>query len=401
MSTPPPLPRTPGGSRRFLDAYTQGLTASSVERLFTRDAPEAYRFFRRGIDDAELRKLPWHRRALAQGRLIFLAFTLKLSPARRAIYAISLLMAAIGLVELFREVHLLLIPHPAFENGTLSLLVAFVLVNLLVLMEVADRLLLKNDLEIAREIQQAMLPTTAYHATGIEAFGMTRPANTVGGDFYDIHPLPDGRVLLALGDVAGKGSPAALLMALLLAIMRTLVDEGLEAAELVRRLNIQVARHAPRSRFITLFVATLDPVTGHVVYVNAGQNPPLVRRASGAYERLREGGIALGMFDEATYTAGSTELRPGEVIVMYSDGITEAEDGSGQPFDERGLQEVVDHAGWGSARELGWATFAAVERHIRDQKLLDDLTVLVARRLLPVPSFHELPTTIHQAANEV
>ena len=174
-----------------------------------------------------------------------------------------------------------------------------------------------------------------------------------------------------------------------------------EAAELVRRLNIQVAKHAPRSRFITLFVATLDPVTGHVVYVNAGQNPPLVRRASGAYERLREGGIALGMFDEATYTAGSTELRPGEVIVMYSDGITEAEDGSGQPFDERGLQEVVDHAGWGSARELGWATCAAVERHIRDQKLLDDLTVLVARRLLPVPSFHQLPTTIHQPANEV
>ncbi len=89
---------------------------------------------------------------------------------------------------------------------------------------------------------------------------MTRPANTVGGDFYDILPLPDGRVLLALGDVAGKGSPAALLMALLLAMMRTLVDEGLEGASLVSRLNVQIVKHAPRSRFVTLFVARAQPV---------------------------------------------------------------------------------------------------------------------------------------------
>ena len=96
------------------------------------------------------------------------------------------------------------------------------------LIEVADRLSLKNDLEVARQIQLAMLPHAAFHTSGLEAFGITRPANTVGGDFYDIPQLPDGRVLLALGDVAGKGSPAALLMALLLAMMRTLVDEGLE-----------------------------------------------------------------------------------------------------------------------------------------------------------------------------
>src|SRR6185369_8046963 len=114
-------------------------------------------------------------------------------------------------------------------------------------------------------------------------------ANTVGGDFYDILPLRDGRVLLALGDVAGKGSPAALLMALLLAMMRTLVDEGLEGATLVTRLNAQIVKHAPRSRFITLFVATFDPTTGVLVYVNAGQNPPLVRRGNGRFERLSVG----------------------------------------------------------------------------------------------------------------
>jgi hypothetical protein len=381
----PPLPRTPGEQSRFFEAYTQGLTTLELERLFTRDAPEAYRFFSRQIDRDALSKLPWHRRTLQHARLFFLAFTLKLTPARRAIYAVALVSTIIGLVELLRGMRLLLVPHPVFADGTLWLLGGFLLMNLLVVLEVADRLSLKNDLEIAREIQQAMLPRTAYQAGGLDAFGMTRPANTVGGDFYDIIALPDGRVLLALGDVAGKGSPAALLMALLLAMMRTLVDEGLEGSALVARLNAQIVKHAPASRFITLFVAVLHPVTGGLVYVNAGQNPPLLRRACGTYERLREGGIALGMFEFATYATGHVTLDPGDVLVMYSDGITEAENPAGEAFDEAGLERIVNSRGWGSARELGWATFEAVEQHVDGKRLLDDLTVLVARRLPPLP----------------
>lgn len=381
----PPLPRTPGGPGGFFEAYTQGLTTVDIERLFLRDTPEAYRLFTRTIDFEQLKKLPWHRRTVAHLRLFFLAFTMKLTPARRAIYGVSLVCVLIGLFELFQEVHLFLLPHPVFAPGTLWLLTGFLLTNLLVLVEVADRLTLKNDLEIARQIQQSMLPRGAFQAPGVEAFGMTRPANTVGGDFYDILQLPDGRVLFALGDVAGKGSPAALLMALLLAMMRTLVDEGLEGAALAERLNVQVSRHAPRSRFVTLFVAVLNPSTGDLVYVNAGQNPPLVRRLNGTYEHLRAGGIALGMFDHATYTTGSTRLDPGDVLVMYSDGITEAENDDAQPFDETGLQAIIDSQNWGSAKELSWATFAAVEQHSGSRRLLDDLTMLAVRRLPPLP----------------
>jgi phosphoserine phosphatase RsbU/P len=380
----PPLPRQTGGP--FFQTYTRGLTKIDIERLFTRDTLEAYKFFSRNIDFDELKKQPWHRRMLGHARLLFLAFTLKLTPARRLIYGIALLSSLIGLMELFREVHFLLIPHPAFAPGTLWLLAGFLLVNLLVLLEVADRLSLKNDLEIAREIQQSMLPRAAFKAPGIEAFGMTRPANTVGGDFYDIVPLPDGRVLLALGDVAGKGSPAALLMALLLAMMRTLIDEGLEGADLVARLNVQIGKHAqPHSRFVTLFIGILNPATGELSYVNAGQNPPLLRRGNGSYERLRAGGMALGMFENATYMTGATILEPGDVLVMYSDGITEAEDTFDQPFDEAGVQTVVDGQGWASAKELGWALFEAVETHSRERRLLDDLTVLALRRLPPLP----------------
>jgi serine phosphatase RsbU (regulator of sigma subunit) len=383
MKVPPPLPRPTGG--RFFEAYTRGLTKVDLERLFTRDAPEAYRFFSRNIDFDELKNQPWHWRTLGRARLLFLAFTLKLTPARRILYGTALIASLIGLAELYQGFRLFLVPHPTFAAGTMWLLAGFLLLNFLVLLEVADRLSLKNDLEIAREIQLAMLPRGEFRAPGVEAFGMTRPANTVGGDFYDVLPLSDGRVLLALGDVAGKGSPAALLMALLLAMLRTLVDEGLEDADLVSRLNTQIVKHAPRSRFVTLFIASFDPRTGVMVYVNAGQNPPLLRRTNGSYERLRAGGMALGMFENATYSSGRVDLSPGDVLVMYSDGITEAEDAFERPFDEAGVQGVVDSPDWASAKELGWAMFAAVETHRQERRLLDDLTILVARRLPPLP----------------
>src|SRR5207302_1140662 len=201
------------------------LTAEDLQRLFTRDTRNAYKFFMRGPDADALARLPWHRRVIAEIRILFLAFSMKLSPARRVVFGGALVLAFVGLVNLFRGV------------------------------------------------------------------GMSRPANTVGGDFYDILPLDDGRLVITVGDVAGKGSPAALLMALLLAMLRTLVDEKLEAADLITRLNVQVCRHAPGSRFITLFYGVFDPRTGALTYVSAGHMPPLLLRGDGRCERLTDGGI--------------------------------------------------------------------------------------------------------------
>jgi sigma-B regulation protein RsbU (phosphoserine phosphatase) len=384
--------------REFFSRYTADLTSDELGKLFTRETPEAYRFFARGINTAELEGLPFYKRAIYYAQGFFLAFTMRLSPARRLMYGVSLALAVIGLLQLFAGFGLMRVPipialffvhirvpAPLFSDGTLWLLGGFLLMNLLVLLEVADRLSLKRDLEVAREIQQAMLPDGTWSGPGVEAFGLTKPANTVGGDFYDILPQPDGTVLLALGDVAGKASPAALLMALLLAILRTLVDEGLPLPDLVRRLNLQVSRHAPRSRFITLFLASFEPATGRLTFVNAGQTPPLLRRQDGAIERLMSGGVALGMFEGSTYEAGDVRLNPGDALVMYSDGITEAESPDGTPFDEAGLERTLAlHAGAyqaSAAATLGRAIFDAVERHRRDQRLADDLTVLVLSRL--------------------
>lgn len=257
------------------------------------------------------------------------------------------------------------------------------LVNLLVLLEVADRLSLKNDLEVAREIQLAMLPQRTHAVEGLEAAGRTRPANTVGGDCYDILRLPDGRLLLMLGDVSGKGSPAALLMALAIAMLRTLAPENLPLVGLVERLNRLVYEQTPGSRFITMFVAAIDPATWTLTYINAGQTPPLLRRRTGGIEALTTGGMALGMFDRATYAAAELTLDPGDLLVAYSDGVTEAEDPAGAPFDESGLRRVIEAHHRDAPDDLGAAIVAAVVAHAASGRLADDLTVLAARRLPP------------------
>ena len=378
-------------AREWFDTYTRDLSTEDLHRLFTHDTRDACRFFSRGLNEEQLAHLPWWKRLVLRSRQVFVAFTLKLPPARRALYLGALLIALLGILKLFRGFAVMDVPFgtpffqismlvPAWADGTFALVASLLMVNLLVLLEVADRLSLKGELEVAREIQLAMLPAGTYSAADIEICGATRPANTVGGDFYDVLPLPDGRLVLAVGDVAGKGSPAALLMALLLAMLRTLVDEGLDPEALVTRLNAQIWRHSPGSRFITFFHAVYDPSTGTLTYVNAGQNPPLIRRGAGRYERLPATGIALGMFDQSSYSAVTTRIEPGEMLVLYSDGITEAENPAGQPLEEPGLQLILDSYPDEPPAALCTHIIKGVERYAQASRFTDDLTILILKR---------------------
>jgi serine phosphatase RsbU (regulator of sigma subunit) len=380
----------PAQAKSMFNRYTHDVSPGDVQRLFTRDTPEAYRYFTRGLDLERLAATPWYRRWPMQLRALLSAFAMRLSPGRRILYGFALASTMLGMLLLFREVapvdllvfpfHFL-VPMPRWADGTLWLFLGFVAVNLLILMEVADRLSLKGDLEIARDIQLAMLPGGVHRTADVAVCGVTRPANTVGGDFYDILALPDGRLAIALGDVAGKGSPAALLMALLLAMLRSLVDEGLDTARLAVRLNMQVMRHSPGSRFITLFYGVYDPRDGSFEFVNAGHLPPLLRRADGRFERIDHGGgMALGMFEHADYETRRITIEPGDVLVLYSDGITEAENSNGTPFDEAGLETIIATQPESDPEALGQSILRAVARHAGDVRLADDLTALVLER---------------------
>jgi serine phosphatase RsbU (regulator of sigma subunit) len=378
-------------AREWFHTYTRDLSREDFERLFVQDTRDAYDFFARGIDEDELATLPWWHRLALRCRQVFVAFTLKLPAARRAVYFVALGIAFLGIIQLFRGFAVVdfpfgipflrvWLPLPVWSQGTVALVISLILVNLLVLLEVAERLSLKGELEVAREIQLALLPRGTYSAADIDISGFTKPANTVGGDFYDVLPQANGRIVLTLGDVAGKGSPAALLMALLLAALRTLVEERLEPAALVARLNIQICRHSPASRFITLVYAVYDPATGGLTYVNAGQNPPLIRRRGGQFERLHGTGIALGLFEHADYIAAQTRLDPGDLLVFYSDGITEAEDPAGQPLEESGLELLLERHAALSPSAIGAEVLAAVQAHARRARFTDDLTILTVKR---------------------
>jgi sigma-B regulation protein RsbU (phosphoserine phosphatase) len=174
-------------------------------------------------------------------------------------------------------------------------------------------------------------------------------------------------------------------MALLLAMMRTLMDEGLEPAALMERLNRQIVKHAPRSRFITLFFAVFDPATGELRWVNAGHLPPLLRRRDGTLEHLSNGGMALGLTEGADYAVSASNLDAGDLLVLFSDGITEAESPGGVPFDEEGLHRVIAARPDATAPDLAAAVMAAVSAHAQDHRFADDLTVVLLRRLPPLP----------------
>ncbi len=303
----------------FFDEYTRGFDRTEFQRLFTRDTADAYHYFSRGIDLAALAAAPWYKRWPTHARLFLIAFAMRLSPGRRVLYGFAVVALLFGLLDLFDgfgSIRLMLWPFtmylwlPQWVEGTSWMVLGFLAIHLLVLMEVADRLSLKSDLEIARDIQIAMLPRGEHTIGDARVFGTTRPANTVGGDFYDMLPRADGRMMIAVGDVAGKGSPAALLMALLLAMLRTLVDEGLDAVRLITRLNVQICRHSPGSRFITFFYGLYDPSTGALEYVNAGHLPPLLRRGDGTITRLDGGGMALGMLTMRPMSRAASSSHP-------------------------------------------------------------------------------------------
>jgi len=246
--------------------------------------------------------------------------------------------------------------------------------------EEAERAMAKQ-LEQAALIQKGLLPSEPPKAPGMDIAGNTTACHTVGGDYFDFLPFPDGRVGLLVGDVAGKGMPASLLMSSLQARVQVLFEEADDLARKITRLNKAVCASCPDNRFITFFMTVIDPATGSLVYTNAGHNPPLLVRAGGGFDKLAGGGVILGILPVATYKETVTQMNSGDVLVLFSDGVTEAPNPQDEDFGEERLGALVATMRDRPAAQIVEAIEAAVTEFTQGAPPADDITVVVARKL--------------------
>ncbi len=238
----------------------------------------------------------------------------------------------------------------------------------------------QRDMSQAADIQQRFLPRGAPSIPGLEVAGHNAPCRTVGGDYYDFISCPDGRIGVVLGDVAGKGMPAALMMTGLQATLHALAAEVCDLPHLVSRLDRFVADRAPDNRFVSLFFGVLEAATGDLNYCNAGHNPPYLVRVDGSVERLPGGGTMLGILPDVAYEEQHCRLDPGDVVMLYSDGVTEMTNPQDEEFGEERLAEVLRTRRRESPQAIIDAVNNAVVEFAAGVPPADDLTLVVVRR---------------------
>ncbi len=253
------------------------------------------------------------------------------------------------------------------------------------LAELNDVLSQRIEAELAKVrmaaiIQRDLLPQEPPRIPGYRLAGQSIPAQTVGGDYFDFIAMDDSRLALCLGDVSGKGLPASLLMANLQAAVRSQVLACASVTECLRRTSTLLFRSTDPGKFVTAFFCVLDPVRHELRFSNAGHNPPLLFRRGKEPERLEAGGPVLGIFDATDFEEASCGLDSGDLLVVYSDGISEALNVAGDEFGEEGIIAVVNRARGGTAAEVMEAVTNAALEFSGDRLQLDDMTMIVLQR---------------------
>lgn len=249
-----------------------------------------------------------------------------------------------------------------------------------VMQETAQRERIQREIEICREVQERIFPQRKPAVPGLEYVGLYRPAETVGGDCFEYMADPQGRLWLAIGDVAGKGVPAAFLMAGVNAALRGLLAAGVsDVSQVFNHLNRVLYDSTPKNRFVTLLLARFDPAERRLVYASAGHCPMLLLRRDGRAEWLTTKGIGLGLTGQAVYRHAETALMPGDVFLLYTDGVTEARNPAGEDFGEDRLCEAAAVGRQASAQAMAASIVAAVEEFAEGAPQHDDITLLAAR----------------------
>jgi phosphoserine phosphatase RsbU/P len=247
--------------------------------------------------------------------------------------------------------------------------------------EQMERERLEREQQVASEIQQRFLPASAPVVAGYELQGISFPCYEIGGDYYDFIQRENGKLIVALGDVSGKGTAAALLMSSLHAAVHAQAETHSSLAKTIGAVNRYLVESIPANRFVTLFYAELDPRDGALVFLNAGHNPPLIVHASGTMEQLAAGGLPLGIMPNADFREGRTQLHPGDVLVIYSDGVSEAVNPGGEEFGPTRLYEVVARNLDASAGGIRDRIESALTKFCQGTPAADDITLVICKRL--------------------
>jgi hypothetical protein len=362
---------------RFWLRVTEGMQMNELWQQFRADARTSYRLYSQEVDATRGAGVRPGQHFVAMARQFFWAFLEKLTPARRVLLLVAVVMLFFPGNGLRWKI------GSAEVGGYLPDLRLWgsILLLLLLLMEVGDRVVMKRDLQIAKEIQAWLLPSQPPVVPGLEIAFATRPANTVAGDYYDVFPRPEGTTfLMAVADVAGKSVPAAMLMATFQASLKTLSDTPGPLTELVARINRYACSNSQNGRrFTTAFIAEFNPATRALTYVNAGHNNPIVLRRTGALETLDVGGMPLGVLETAPYQSATVTLESGDWLIAFTDGVVEAENPAQQQYGE---ERLLTMARWGvnlTPSVLLNYLFADIDRFVANAAQHDDITCMLVK----------------------
>jgi sigma-B regulation protein RsbU (phosphoserine phosphatase) len=257
---------------------------------------------------------------------------------------------------------------------------ATAVVNHQLYQEAAERDRMEQELNVAREIQASLIPADDPHIPGCQVAGYWRAARQVSGDFYDFMELADGTWGILIADVADKGVPAALFMALSRTILRTIAFNRSDPAHTLSRANEIISKDAQSDLFVTVFYAVWDPKQELLTYANGGHNPPLLLRANGNVQPLTTNGIALGVLPEVEIESRQTKLHPGDILVLYTDGVTEAINEDYGEFGVDRLQTVIEKNRKRKPAEMVTAVNAAISLHVGETPQFDDITLVILKR---------------------
>ena len=355
--------------RNFFELYTTGLNRKEVERLLKKDTLEALTYYK---EKTALKDSPPEKKSVTSTvnviRAIFVSFLMQLTPARRFFYGLSFCGFVLGMIA---------------AKGV-WVLCAFIIINLLLALELADKLTTRDELEIAREIQVSLEPKQLPDFPGLSVSFSSKPAKIVGGDFFNVVKRNENQMLSIVGDVAGKGIPAALYAAHIQSMFESLTQQSASPANILNRLNHLICKRLREGDFITAVIAFFEAGENSLTIARAGHNWPLYYSSqTQTIEPLKTKGVCLGIDRDMGFSSGLEEksmpVKSGDVLLLYSDGITEAMNASHHLFDQSRLESALKESAQFPADKIVERINLRLDEFVQFEEPHDDVTMVAIK----------------------